>query len=495
VEFTEVKTTFLKTLVINGFTSLAEIPPEIIYGIPKSLLEKWLFQFKNAPPLTAIPQSPRLSNRFTLGADPEFTFFNGAVKYPVMRTGLQTGLAFGMDMNGRLVELRPAPSRFALNIVASILAELRWMAIIYPETCNFSWQAIPFDGEDGVGGHVHFARKRDNEDRQLDIEILKNVYSVLYRTGVFNQVFCDRRIKHTKYGNNNDFRLQKHGYEYRAFPTWLDSPWLVHFVLTVTKLAMFDMNLFRNLANLRVVHILEQALINLVSYYKNIDDDAWIAFYGIKKWGIPKQEGQDFRTNWGILYPKTESKIKADKRYYPLMIEPTDNERNSIFQYIVNQVMIKPERPMCNWQPESIPKNYCWIMNYVQTYHKVGIGEIACDLVTHKSFSIDLLCDEDKNRLTSYTPQSMNCHQGIAALLKLVPGIRWQNNQGQENNIQLYLPAQLRNNEFIPLVKRVLTSGLFPIWNVHEVKEGCFEEWVKRNEIKTTNRLVGKEIV
>jgi len=27
------------------------------------------------------------------------------------------------------------------------------------------------------------------------------------------------------------------------------------------------------------------------------------------------------------------------------------------------------------------------------------------------------------------------------------------------------------------------------------VKEGCFEEWVKRNEIKTTNRLVGKEIV
>ena len=110
MEFAEIKYTFFKTLVEHGYSSIVEIPKEVLTDIPTRLIDKWWGQFKDAPEITAIPQNPRLVNRFTIGADPEFSLTQDGKPFPAMKIGLQTGLAFGMDMNGRLAELRPTPS-------------------------------------------------------------------------------------------------------------------------------------------------------------------------------------------------------------------------------------------------------------------------------------------------------------------------------------------------------------------------------------------------
>src|SRR6267378_676830 len=306
MEFAELKYTFFKNLVEHGYGSVAEIPAEVLTGIPTRLVDKWWEQFRSAPPLTAIPQYPRLVNRFTIGADPEFSLTDQGKLCPAMKIGLQTGLAFGMDMNGRLAELRPAPSRFALDVVASMLSELRWMALYLPQSLKYNWLSSPYDGQDGVGGHVHIARQRNEKDRREDVNSLSYLNSWMLKVGVFSSALNASRTSHTKYGHSNDIRMQKYGYEYRAFPTWLDSPWLAYLVLVLSKLSVYNPKLIRNIFvnGSKNQKGLERSIGHLLAFYKNVDDDAWIAFHALRKWGLTKQEGVDFRNNWGILYPK-----------------------------------------------------------------------------------------------------------------------------------------------------------------------------------------------
>lgn len=493
MEFAELKSTFLRELVVRGYQNLDEVPLEVVSGIPKRLTEKWMVQFKTAPPLTAIPKSPRLINGFTIGADPEYSFIDKEGKqFPAMKAGLQTGLAFGMDMNGRLAELRPAPSTFALDVVASMLAELRWLAFSLPNTLEYSWLGSPFDGQDGCGGHVHLARKRDAEHRMADVGALATTYSILLGTGVFSKSLNDLRVSHTKYGRNSDYRLQKHGYEYRSFPTFMDGPWLAYFTLTVAKLALFDGDLLDDMycANNKDHRKLERSLINLISYYKNVDDDAWIAFHAIRRWGLPKQAGVDIKSNWGIVYPKPLRSLKL-ATYYPSMINPSDNERMAIFNYLVNKEMIRPEQPTCNWEPKDVPQGYQWLMHHVQTYHKVGIGEIVNDLVCSKNLIVDIHASE--RPMLFLESHNGICRQGANELVRLKEGNILEMRNAAPGTLNIHLPDNIRTPEFIPEVKRILTSGLFPLWNIKDVKAGSYDEWVKNAAYE--RKSIGKELV
>jgi hypothetical protein len=487
VEFTELKKTFLKTIVERGYLT-TEIPAELKVGIPTDLVEKWIAKLNYATPLTSLMQNPRLINRFTVGADPEFTFINSLnVQTPAMEMGLQTGLAFGMDMNGRLVELRPTPSRFVLNVVASMLAELRWLAAIKPETLGHTWLSTPYDGQDGVGGHTHFARKSYAVEDQ---SALKSLYWILLKLNVFNIKANDSRINRTKYGKAEDFRFQKHGFEYRAYPSWLGSPWVAYLVITLSKLSLYDPGLMDKIWSFgkNDVRILERAITNFLAFYKNVDDDAWIAFHALKKWGLPKQGATiDFKSNWGISFPPLLNKPD----YYPSMIEGTDNERQAIFHYLVNKTPIRPDPPVINWEPAYIHKDYNWLMNHVVTYHKQGIGEICHDLVFSKKLTVDINSTDVNEIVVSC--DKYKCQEGITQL-KLLDNeqrVRWT--RSQPNQLVIFLPKDLRTNYAIPLVRKILTSGLFPIWNVKDVKEGCFEEWVRRNKTDDV-KFIGKEL-
>ncbi len=499
MEFAELKSTFLKTIVEKGYFFLEEIPADVRVGIPDNFVEKWFKQINTVAPLTAIPQNPRLVNRFTVGADPELTFanpFDGSLT-AAMKIGLNTGLAFGMDNNGRLAELRPQPSRFVLDIVASVLAELKWMAVLNPNSLQYNWMSNPWDGQDGVGGHVHLARKLSEAARRFDSSALTNIYSTLLTVGTFNKRMNDYRTNKTKYGSANDVRLQKHGYEFRAFPTWLDSPWLAYLVLVLSKLAVLDSKMIYQMykngdGNPKK---LERSIVNLLGYYKNVDDDAWIAYTALKKWGLPKQLGMggDFKTEWGIVFPQASSKVPIS--FYPSIIKANDCERQAIFDYLVNKKPIRPDLPECNWEPKELPKGYLWNMSFTQTYHKLGIGEIVHDLACHGSLRLEITTNDQRN-IIQYENGKYDLTRGVRELAKLIPGATATETipDNGEKHIRIWLPSIFRQYDTIPLVRKVLTSGLFPIWNVKDVKEGCFEDWVRNNEVQPSGKFIGKEL-
>lgn len=494
MDFAELKQAFLNKIVVGGYQTVEEIPADITHGIPTHLVSKWMRQLVEAPAITAIPQTPMCLNRFTIGADPEFSFRDiGGNLVNAMKCGLQTGLAFGMDMNGRLVELRPVPSKFVLDVVASISVELKWLGAMVPNSLQYFWMSSPYDGADGVGGHVHFARIRAQKDRMEDISCLSHVNSILLKLGILNKQLNDFRVANTKYGRGNDIRPQKYGYEYRAFPTWLDSPWLTYFVLVMSKLALYNPRMIHAIANLKNQRTQERALINLVGLYKNQDDDAWITFQALKKWGLPKQGGIDFRINWGITFPPLPQSNRM--KYFPTMIEPTEVDKQEVFDFLVNGIPITPRLPFKTWEPQEIPNHYIWMMETIETYHKIGMGEIGSGLVFHDKCAITLLAGENNSLQINYNKYP--CLEGMKKLAELDSKLRVVTRYvADENMISIYLPQSLRSYDTIPEVKKILTSGLFPIWDVKDVKDGCFEEWVKKNEVVIKDqKLIGKELV
>ena len=495
MQFSEIKAGFMKSVVTHGFTSLQEVPEEYKTGVPPHVLERWMSDKNHAVP-ARIPNKPRLVNGFAMGADPELSFMLNGVHKSALDFGLQTGLAFGIDMNGRLAELRPKPSRFCLDIVASVLAELRWMAMFHPQTLQFQWVAKAFNGQDGIGGHVHLARKRCVNGMNEEIRGLSHLYSLLTYSNVFDKANNDTRQVKTKYGKAGDYRFQRHGYEYRGFPTWLDSPWLAYFVLVMSKLTMVDPELvfemYRN--TIKSSRLIGLGLTNLLSYYKNVDDDAWIAYNALSKWGLPGQgkEGMDIKANWGILYPEG-LKLGGRPSYYPGMIDGSPNDKQDVFNYLVKKEPIPPGIPLCTWGPQRLPDGYTWLPTITQTYHKIGLGEIVSDLVCNDALIVQLNTSDHPNMI-SVEVRDNRLEAGLAALKGLVPGTEIYRRGGNANIVSIFLPGSLRTNELIPQVKKVLTSGLFPIWKVQDVQKDSFANWFKQHQVKA-EKFIGKELI
>ena len=185
---TEQKLAFYKLAIETGISDPMEIKQVLPLGssVGRGVLEKWLRQLQATPKKFA--PSRRYVNRFKLGADPEFVFVTNDAKYGQQRVdarglNLAQGPAFGADNNGRLAEIRTYPSRSALGVVASILTTLRWMNVLTPQVQKCEWQAGAFLWEDGIGGHVHFGRKRPFRERE--IKALDAVEAGLLGLGVF----------------------------------------------------------------------------------------------------------------------------------------------------------------------------------------------------------------------------------------------------------------------------------------------------------------------
>jgi hypothetical protein len=297
MEFRDQKRYLLDAMVQHGWSSLAEIPSDLVQGIPTELTAKWVSRFYKSPKINSLPRSLRLVNRFMVGADPEFTFADSVTNEFVHASHFQlhVGPAFGADLAGRPVELRPAPSRFALDVVASILSELRWMALTVPATLSYSWISRPYVSRDGIGGHVHFGRKRGRIRKDEDapryeltgqvkeeIEGLDQLTRILEASILLKEDFV-KRSRDTVYGKFGDIRPQRHGYEYRTLPTWLSSPCMAYLVLVLSKLVVYNPELIKRIAfNTNTIR-------NLLAYYKGMDDDALIAFNALKLFGLPKQ--------------------------------------------------------------------------------------------------------------------------------------------------------------------------------------------------------------
>lgn len=495
MEFKDEKRRFVHNLIAEGLKMDEAKSNRGLNGVaaPEYLVEKWAKKFYAPAAKMGFPEAPRLVNRFMLGADPEFVLYDyRAEAYNAESMGLDTLSAFGCDMCGRLAELRAYPSRFALDVVASLVDTLRWMLWAHPNTFNCQWKAVPFFGRDGCGGHIHFGRKRPN--REEEIKALDRITGLLTSSGVFDLRLMNDRRNQTEYGRNHDFRPQSHGYEYRTMPTWLGSPWQAYFTIVVSKLAV--MHQFEPSTNSP-----GRQLVNLIRAYRGVDDDASICARVIERIGLPVASSEDFKKAWGLSLPVGYEILKDHYRehYFPTIIEPSLETRKELFDYFIDGVELPMRVPKPNWKPFKLDGQLAKVNIRP---HNMGIPEVAQGLISYKT-SAHLDGQEALDRITIHSSWNLN-QSAIAAKLKpMIPDItvRFVASPpiGKDcQSLYISLPGNLRGNVALQTSIRLLLSDteLFPITKASKLDSTDFSKWdaVQVKPVATPIQMMGYQV-
>lgn len=347
------------------------------------MLAKWKDRFFTAQQSTFVTE-PKLINRFMVGADPEFAFLQKAyVKtygisadaYIHAKTlGMSVAEPFGADLSGRQAEVRAHPSRFVLEVVASLCDTLRWMTAAYPAN-DYFWYAGAMIGADGCGGHIHIGRRRPGH---MDaIKCLDKLTSIMiYEKIGIDSSGAQKRAAATLYGRSGDFRTQPHGYEYRTMPTWLSTPLTAYLTMTWAKLAVLhDIRDFKIDIKTNTGYTM---LRNLLRAYADRDDDARLALGALNLFGIPRFDIADFKQNWGI--PTNPAAIDPGRHYFPNTIRPVESTVRDVFEYLTKGAPLPKALPAPNWDPFKLPDNVHKLQMLQRT---PGIGEVSAGLVSH----------------------------------------------------------------------------------------------------------------
>ena len=466
---------------------LLEGQTPVFPDVPAAIQERWRARFYKAERPSELPEQFRLLNHFGLGADPEFSIsYKGSLR-AANEFGFHAGLAFGADNNGRLVELRPHPSRSALRVLASLLSELRWLLVMFPQAAGTTWNTGPFDELDGLGGHVHFGRKQ----RQLinkELDALEVLYSLLCSTGFFDQSAVKARYSHNHggvYGQNRDSRAQKHGYEYRALPSWLDSPWHAYLALVLSKLAVCEPERFLRAApGITPRTSLYPALIggsaarsavrNILASFKAVDDDALYAYIALDIWGHPVSNPilTDFKSAWGLLGPAFGDFGSAPYKVptvLPPFIEPSDLDVQELFNYLLMGQKLPfrwPSPP--KWEFQTEPNGFRALQRRTNTLQAPGLGELVWDLlqpvdkelVLNIGFSRD---EQVKERGTVYYAKDLEQLCVISALRKQFPQFYWSRYRGDGRQLVFSKRAFERPKDLRAILSR------FPVVQYRDV--------------------------
>lgn len=495
---------FFRDLVAYGLASSGDLTHmyPLGVGVGSEVVNRWMTKFWAAPRFSNVALTRRLVNRFMIGADPEFCLVDPRTETRVdaVAVGLKTGQAYGADSNGRLVEVRPRPTRSALECVASLMAAMRWMMVQTALTRRMEWRCGAFMFRDGLGGHVHVGRKRPSQ--KAEVGALDVLAEMLLKMEVYPaKEVMERRAgdqhgqRYGVPGSPDAVRKQNHGYEYRVLPSWLDSPWMAFFNLTLAKLAIHDPDLVRELVSKPEYFNHQRAvtqLRNLLAYYKGRDDDARIAYGAMMRYGIPVHHGGDFRARWGIL-GMAEMNL-TPVHMVPSCIRPTPEDCCEVFRYLVHGLPIPARVPEPTWKNAILPKGYYSVLSCTNTNHVKGLGELVCELVGHKGAPIAIGPVEGHetqmtvaDRLVPSLPRDWR--QRIA---KVAPGY----SVGVRPGIMgINIPGIGRNDAVPRHTLRVLLSGAFPLWHMKDVREGSFTEWAnapRGNE--KAGKVVGKLI-
>lgn len=475
--FLEIRDDFLREASKFGWANPAEVPESWRLTLPERIMRRWLGGLHAE--VQVSPSSPRrLLNHFKLGADPEFAFVGASGE----RTSAQdlefrAALAWGADNNGRLAELRPEPNRHALSVTASLWSTMWWMSYFVPATFHYSWRSGAWFANDGMGGHVHFGRKRPTWARE--VQALDTLAFWFQHTNILNQGEWHERIRRTRghgnYGQLSDRRPQAHGWEYRTIPSWLDSPWLAYLILTLSKLAVFDPEYIPVLSpgsEALSVATVRNRLRGLLTYYKSRDDDAAFAYSVFLRHGWPHFDPTDFKPRWGI-FGNSATKNSVKNLLVPTSIPPSSSAITEL-----GKAMLEgrpPEFPDTSpsWTPSALPDGYIQSIVTTDTYHRPGLGELIRELVVHDS--PDWISLTSSGSGTVDVPANL-IPSGTGAWLD---GMR---RKYPELELSVHSPESgKRSRIFLPLeyatnpVRRAklvefLTSGWAPIWHVTQVR-------------------------
>lgn len=477
------KAALYKLAIEHGVSRPEEILQYLPLGssVPQARLDGWLQQLFRLP--KSFSSRRRYVNRFKLGADPEFVFGNtqldefgrtiGSTRINSADLGFAQGPAFGADNNGRLAEIRPYPSRSAVEVVASILCTLRWMALAYPQTLKYEWLSGAFIWEDGLGGHVHFGRKRPT--RKEEVAALDQIEEGLVHLGAYSKDQVTRRrqgdARRQIYGALGDYRLQAHGYEYRTFPSWLDSPELAFFTLVVAKLAVQVPSLycFKGAST----ETERARLRNFLAYFKGVDDDARLALMLLDR-GIPQYQKGNFAPRWGIA---NVPKKTLHPPIIPPCIRPDTQSVEEVFEYLLNGKPLTFRIPEITWSPTKPLQDYQMCLPDTNTIQAKGLGEMIWDLCYHRERPVYFMAGRHQGMdyplvvSRDLSPVSDRKEQGIRVITvgELCAG-------------QISIAPEWREGQFAPRVRRALLSGAFPVWSVKTCKDDSYKLWQEQTK-------------
>lgn len=449
--------------------------------------QRWLNWATMHQPLSspsAFSLQGRHLNHFCVGSDPEFCFVDAATRNrpDAHVLGLHVGLAAGCDQNQRLAELRPWPSVSVVAHVAGILTALRWMwRVHYTHVSAFLWRAGAYFSGDGMGGHVHFGRKRPT--RTEEVAALDGLARVFRSSGLFPNREWDRRIAGDRigqhYGRPGDFRPQKHGYEYRSLPSWLQSPTMAFIAITLSKLAVLDPEITTSWAGDNTKEHAHFLLRGLAKLYKGRDDDAYILYHLLTVNGdavFNVIHDADFAPAWG--FNRSEKGDKKEENYIlPASIQPSADEIDEIRSHLLFGMPLTFRKYPPSFRTELPGSDYLsWLPGHVAVGTRSGFGDLIHDLITDTREPImwDYANDD---RFYVHGPIVNRWTDKDKALLEeFYPGVSIQSNR--EKITRIVVPRSLCQAQTISGFKVILLrSGLFPIWTVSEVKAGSLEEW------------------
>lgn len=486
----------------NPATALEGVSPEWQQRV-SSRIESALADFSNPP---SLGNSGRRMNNFCIGSDPEFVFVRPgrSSKIAAAELGLKPALAAGCDQNQRLAELRGWPTVSVVEHVAGIMASLRWMYRLYPATRDFQWRAGAYYDGDGIGGHVHFGRKRPS--RKEEIAGLDGVTKVFRAVNCFSNKDWDLRImgdsRSQRYGDYGDFRLQVHGYEYRTHPSWLCSPMKAFFVLTTSKLAIYDPDLVaawygRTFTPAQGL----EALQRLAMYYAGRDDDAWILKHlladpsrirrHVETWNRPYP---DFKEYWGF---RSAEPTEPRSQILAACVRPDETETAEVAEHLIRGIPLTYREVAPTFRQE-IPPDYRWLYqnNLARGLQNGGAGDLTHNLVTSRAHSLAVNVNSTGQHIVAYDVWSLWTAEEQKKAKELYPSLHVSSDY--TNFVQI--DRAETGVEGIRKSKAFLRSGLFPLWTIDEVQAGSYETWLtartqalkKEKEMKKKAAALGK---
>jgi hypothetical protein len=483
----------MEHLILSGLTAeqIPEVCRELGVGVDEDMMKKWQRTLEKASPIASFTQQPKLINRFSLGADPEFIMTTQLNEYVhAQDLAMDTLTAFGCDMSGRQAELRVHPSKFVLECVASIVDTLRWMYACHPNAQPLNWLATPYfehgAQKDGCGGHLHFGRKRPQ--RKKEIAALDGVNNLLTNAKVFEPVATKQRMYNTIYGRGGDFRPQVHGYEYRTMPTWIPNPEVAFLTMVAAKLAILLPEALKPVSSVT-------QLKNLIYSFKHRDDDAAIMSRFIARMGLPKGHTQDFKKAWGVGADYT---CVLRTHYIPSSIPPDMETMKEVFEWLVNGTPIPVRAPNPTWTPFRLPEGVLKVKAEAHTY---GTSEVAMGLL---SKGVSVMIKSGRLGQTVFGVESNiwnlkdEATKAIASLeLPYDLYVGYRPDEGRKYITISLPPAMLDNHsprpEKVRAIRALLQSGLFPIVKASQYADANFKETYlpAASAAKPVKRLAG----
>jgi hypothetical protein len=491
VELQKLRSELLREALLKGWTRASDVPAPWQQQLPPQRLERWYRRLYKAPD-GPLPVEGRLVNHFMLGADPEFVFHDGLQRCDARALGLKAGPAFGADNNGRLCELRPHPSRSALSVLTSMWLAMRWMVLYHPPTLGYSWRSGGYYEGDGLGGHVHFGRKREKL-REREVACLDRLTHLQFVAGLFDKEEGRLRVRQAQgapagqpYGALGDVRKQPHGYEYRTLPSWIDGPWLAYFNLVLAKLVVAFPDLVAPLSEADASLSAEQArgqLRLILAYYSPLDDDARLAFAILNRRGWPGHaSGMDFKSAWGV-YPRgpldRTGAVESLPLVQPETVPSLDTEERELACSMFEDR--PPETgPLKPTWPSELPEGYLHCISQVDTKLAPGLGEFCMGLVMHKNQPLQFTNCGHKGAAFRFPVNMSKAIKRSGLLEKLSEARCVAVISTEPGNIQLGATKDFSLELFLKARTIIVESGALPIWSLEGVRNNSYDLWKAR---------------